>query len=168
MRITTLVLSLALMTSAVAAQSGAIATWLPLAEQETGAAQFELGMRYSNGDGVPEDHAEAVKWFRKAAEQGLATAQSNLGVMYANGEGVPEDDVAAYMWFNLAAAQGVDDARKNRDTVKKRMTREQIAEGRRLSREWKPKPDEALPFTPPTLPEFVPPPLPPAGEPGRP
>jgi uncharacterized protein len=27
---------------------------------------------YDNGEGVPENDAEAVKWFRKAAEQGLA------------------------------------------------------------------------------------------------
>jgi hypothetical protein len=43
---------------------------------------------YDNGEGVPENDAEAVRWFRLAAEQGNALAQSNLGVMYANGEGV--------------------------------------------------------------------------------
>ena len=38
---------------------------------------------YANGEGVPEDHAEAVRWFRLAAEQGDAEAQYNLGLMYA-------------------------------------------------------------------------------------
>ena len=61
---------------------------------------------YDNGDGVAEDDAEAVKWFRLAAEQGLANAQHNLGVMYDNGEGVPQD-VAA---FRLAADQGFAEA----------------------------------------------------------
>jgi TPR repeat protein len=27
---------------------------------------------YANGEGVPQDYAEAVKWYRKAAEQGNA------------------------------------------------------------------------------------------------
>ena len=56
--------------------------------------------------------------------------------MYANGEGVPEDYVLAYMWWNLAAAQGYEDAQGNKDRLEQRMTREQIAEAQRLSREW--------------------------------
>ena len=39
-------------------------------------------------NGVPEDDAEAVKWFRKAADQGDAHAQYNVGVMYGR-EHVP-------------------------------------------------------------------------------
>ena len=50
---------------------------------------------YANGQGVPEDDAEAVRWYRLGAEQGDAAAQSNLGVMYATGQGVPEDDAEA-------------------------------------------------------------------------
>ena len=34
---------------------------------------------------MPQDYAEAVRWYRKAADQGDADAQSNLGGMYANG-----------------------------------------------------------------------------------
>ena len=34
---------------------------------------------YRNGQGVTQDNAEAVKWYRKAAEQGYAAAQFNLG-----------------------------------------------------------------------------------------
>ena len=44
---------------------------------------------YYQGQGVPQDYAEAVSWYRLAAEQGNATAQSNLGAMYDNGRGVP-------------------------------------------------------------------------------
>ncbi len=40
---------------------------------------------YANGQGVPQDYAQAVAWYRKAAEQGYAKVQTNLGVMYANG-----------------------------------------------------------------------------------
>jgi hypothetical protein len=65
---------------------------------------------YSDGEGVPQDDKEAVKWFRLAAETGLAQAQYNLGVMYGDGEGVPQDDKEAVKWYQLAAEQGVTEA----------------------------------------------------------
>ena len=48
---------------------------------------------YDRGERVPQDYAEAIKWYRKAAEQGYASAQYNLGIMYDDGEGVPQDYV---------------------------------------------------------------------------
>ena len=56
--------------------------------------------------------------------------------MYTLGFGVPEDDLLAYMWLNLAAAQGIVDAQRGKDPLEQQMTREQIAEAQRLSREW--------------------------------
>ena len=56
-------------------------------------AQFNLGLMYDNGDGVPEDNREAVKWWTLAAEQGYVNAQNALGWMYRMGAGVPNDDV---------------------------------------------------------------------------
>ena len=44
--------------------------WLPLAEQGNAKAQFNLGLMYNNGQGVPQDYKEAVKWYRLSAEQG--------------------------------------------------------------------------------------------------
>ena len=40
------------------------------------------------------------------------------------------------MWYNLAAAQGNEDAESGKAGIERRMTREQIAEGQRLTREW--------------------------------
>ena len=40
-----------------------------LAEQGYADAQFNLGSMYRKGEGVPENDAEAVKWYRKAADQ---------------------------------------------------------------------------------------------------
>ena len=68
---------------------------------------------YDNGEGVPKDDAEAVRWYRLAAAQGYALAQLNLGLMYANGEGVPEDDAEAVRWYRLAAEQGYATAQFN-------------------------------------------------------
>ncbi len=90
---------------------------------------------YANGEGVPENDAEAVKWYRKAAEQGDASAQLNLGFMYYKGTGVPENDVKAYQWFSLAAAQGNSTAQSNKPIIAKLMTPAQIAEAQRLSTE---------------------------------
>ena len=84
----------------------ALEEFMPLAIQGNSSAQNNLGVMYDNGQGVPEDDKEAVKWYRLAAEQGSASAQYNLGFMYANGEGVPEDDKEAVKWYRLAAEQG--------------------------------------------------------------
>ena len=83
------------------------------AEAGDAEAQFNLGVLYNNGDGVPQDDAEAVRWYRLAADQGYADAQYNLGVMYATGEGVPQDDAEALRWYRLAADQGHAGAQHN-------------------------------------------------------
>ena len=41
---------------------------------------IRLGLMYHFGQGVPQDDAEAVSWYRKAAEQGHAGAANNLAV----------------------------------------------------------------------------------------
>jgi uncharacterized protein len=87
-----------------------------------------------------------VRWCRLAADQGDAFAQSNLAALYYRGEGVPQDKVHAYMWFDLAAAQGNQNAVRNRDAAARLMTPAQIAEAKKLAREWKPatQPTEQL------------------------
>ncbi len=50
--------------------AAALREWRPLAEQGYAGAQFYLGVMYATGRGLPQDYAEAVKWYRKAAEQG--------------------------------------------------------------------------------------------------
>jgi hypothetical protein len=52
----------------------------------------------SNGRGVPQNNAEALKWLRLAAAQGDAEAQNNLGSMYGSGRGVPQDYAEALKW----------------------------------------------------------------------
>ena len=76
------------------------------AEAGEAQAQFNLGVRYTFGEGVPQDYGEAVAWYRRAAEQGHAVAQYGLGVLYGTGEGVPQDYVEAVAWYRRAAEQG--------------------------------------------------------------
>jgi TPR repeat protein len=95
--------------------------------------QYNLGVMYENGHGVPENDAEAVKWYRKAAEQGHESAQSNLGVMHFNGDGVPENNIHAYVWLSMAKTQGSADAASNLDILKPQMTKQQIAQGQAIA-----------------------------------
>ena len=61
---------------------------------------------YEHGDGVKQNMAEAVKWYRQSADQGFVPAQFGLGVCYENGAGVNQDKVEAVKWYRKAAEQG--------------------------------------------------------------
>ena len=84
----------------------ALREWRPLAEQGDARAQYNLGVLYRKGRGVPQDDVQARQWYEKAAAQGQAKAQYNLGTLYLNGSGVPKDYQQALRWFRMAADQG--------------------------------------------------------------
>jgi TPR repeat protein len=77
-----------------------------LAENGNPIAQYNVGCCYVNGDGVTQDLAEAVKWFRKVADQRFMQGQYRLGLHYAIGAGVAKDYTEAAKWFRKAADQG--------------------------------------------------------------
>ncbi len=93
-----------------AARAGDYATalreWRPLAEAGNRDAQFNLGLIYENGLGVPADGAEAARWYRRAAEQDDRAAQAYLAEMYAKGLGIERDDIEALRWYRRAAERG--------------------------------------------------------------
>lgn len=101
------------------------------AEQGHAGGQYSLAVLYVLGRGVPRDLAQALQWYRRAADQGNAQAQYHLGTRHRDGDGLPLDLVEAHKWLSLAAAQGLPDAARARDELKRKMTREQIAESRR-------------------------------------
>ncbi len=104
-------------------------------------AQRVLGSRYRDGQGVPQDYAQATSWYRKAALQEDLSAQINLAQMYSQGLvprslychfdfseancedaqatlGLDEDvylrhgcKEAAAYWYSRAAQQGSDTAK---------------------------------------------------------
>ena len=55
---------------------------------------------------MTQNHAESMRWFRKAADQGDALAQRILGLAYNLGEGVPQSYAEAVRWSRKAADQG--------------------------------------------------------------
>ncbi len=78
-----------------------------LAGRGNAEAQFNVGIIYDYGHGVPADYARAMNWYRKAAEQGFDAAQFNLGFMYDYGQGIPAENYAeAAKWYRKAAEQG--------------------------------------------------------------
>jgi uncharacterized protein len=80
----------------------------PLAEQGDDVAQFDLGVMYNEGRGVPRDYVQAAKWYRRAAIQGNADAQFNLGMLYEH-----HRYTEAAKWYREAADQGLEDAQLN-------------------------------------------------------
>ena len=62
---------------------------------------------------MPQDYAEAMKWFRKGTEQGDAGAQTSIGMMYDYGNGVPVDYAEAARWYRKAADQGQSRGQRN-------------------------------------------------------
>ena len=69
-------------------------------------AQYDLGERYYDGNGVSENPEKAVYWYKKAADQGHLEAQYSLGWCYKNGEGVATNFTLGAEWLKKAAQRG--------------------------------------------------------------
>jgi Ankyrin repeats (3 copies)/Sel1 repeat len=109
------------------------------AEAGDSRAQHALGWTYARGKYVPQNYAEAAKWYRKAAEQGHRAAQLNLGSLLAKGQGVGQDLTEAYKWVALARRPGPfggyfvsDAATQYLPQLMALMTPDQIAGGQKL------------------------------------
>jgi TPR repeat protein len=78
-------------------------------------AEFNLALLYSRGEGVAQDHKQALAYCLKAAQHGeppmLARAQCRLGECFERGWGTAVDLNAARSWYAKAAAQGDEEGR---------------------------------------------------------
>lgn len=119
----------------------ALKEWQPLADSGSAAAQFNLGLLYYDGHGVPQNYSEAKRWFERAANQGYAKAQHNLGAMYGSGKGTNRDYVLAYKWLSICSAAGEESCLGQRDLVAKKLKRSKLEEAQRLAKEWKALPE---------------------------
>jgi len=70
------------------------------------AAEFEIGVRFADGRGIPQDWTAASEWFERAAKQGLVPAQFRLAGLYEKGLGVKKDVEAARRLYLSAAEAG--------------------------------------------------------------
>ena len=85
-------------------------------------AQWQMGVRYHNGEGVARDDTQAVQWFQLAAEHGNLAAQGALGAYYWRGRGVPADLSRAYIWSAIAMAQGDEISKSRIEGLSSQMT----------------------------------------------
>src|SRR4051812_22830785 len=70
------------------------------------AAEYEVGARYVDGRGVPQNAMEAAVWLQRAADAGFAPAQFRLASLYEKGEGLKKDVQAARRLYLDAAQKG--------------------------------------------------------------
>ena len=69
-------------------------------------AQMVLAKWCFNGDILPNDHAEAARWYEMAAKQGNAEAMMALAQMLNEGDGIPKDVRKGCEWYVAAARKG--------------------------------------------------------------
>jgi uncharacterized protein len=71
-------------------------------------ALTSVGWFYQKGWGVPQDDAEAFRWYRRAADKDYAPATTDLASLYEKGKGTPRDFAAALKWYQAAWEHGAD------------------------------------------------------------
>jgi TPR repeat protein len=105
------------------------------ANQGNADAQYLLGHMFEDAKGVPQDYAQAGRWYRAACEHrpdygGAGQGCNSLGVLYLTGHGVKQSRVEAYKYFKLGTASEYLSA------VKSQMSEAEIAEAERQASEW--------------------------------
>ena len=80
--------------------------WCTEASEGDAEAQSWLGMMYLNGQGLPQDDFEALRWFRLAAAQGDLDGIAGLADLSRRGQAVERDEAEADRLYRLAAEQG--------------------------------------------------------------
>ena len=69
-------------------------------------AQYELGMKYYDGNGVSKNYATAFQYLKPLADAGYTKAYFPVAEMYHGGRGVAKDRDAAEAWYTKAANAG--------------------------------------------------------------
>jgi GAF domain/Sel1 repeat/PilZ domain len=117
-------------------QAESLADLRSAAGQGDADAQWQMGVRYHNGEGVPRDDTQAMQWFLRAAEQGHVIAQATLGAYYWAGRGVPQDLSKAYFWSALALAEGDENSKSRLEGLASQMTQTQVSAARQQAEVW--------------------------------
>jgi len=118
------------------AQAKTLADLRKRANEGDADAQWQMGVRYHNGEDLPRDDAQAMQWFLRAAEQGHVTAQATLGAYYWAGRGVLPDLSKAYVWSAIALAQGDVNSKSRLEGLASQMTRVQVSAARQQAGAW--------------------------------
>ncbi|AWT60220.1 MAG: Secretory immunoglobulin A-binding protein EsiB [Candidatus Moanabacter tarae] len=76
-----------------------------LAKKDIRWAQYNMGVIYEEGRGVPTDMKEALIWYKKAADNGHNKAQFRIGKFHQDAYFGKPDFKAAVKWYKKAANQ---------------------------------------------------------------
>lgn len=99
-------------------------------------ADYQLGKCYERGLGVKRDLLEAYSHYKRAAEKGHMIAMNLLGVYFAEGdEETGGNDRMALVWFYVASRKGSKSARRNVETMKSKLSAEDVEQALKLGRE---------------------------------
>jgi TPR repeat protein len=121
--------------------AGAVRIWLPLAEKGDVNAQYNMGVMYDLGHGVPMNKAEAAAWYRKAANKGYGTAMVNLSNLIAEHARGSGELIPAYMWLVVASNRDPisrKDALHNMGILSGHMSRADVRQAEEFARGWTP------------------------------
>ena len=114
------------------------------AHRGDGRAEFNLGMKYRSGEGLPQDYDKSFCWIHRSAEHGNIMGWISLGMSYRMGQGVARDDIESYKWFYLANRQypaGAPEefrryAQEYLASVARSMSADQIAAAKTRADDW--------------------------------
>ena len=96
-------------------------------------AQYKVGLAYAYGQGVEKDPVLATEWYEKSAAQGYALAQRTLATLYmSNHEGIEQNKPLALAWYDILADGGNAMDVYKRDTLRDKLTQDEIDEANRL------------------------------------
>jgi TPR repeat protein len=109
MKIITLILYILLTTNTYAAATDAQREeFINDCENNNSVACFNMGLMYSNGDGVTKDDTKALEFYTKACDRNYAKACSNAALLYEESPTLQTDMKKAFKLYNKAC--GGDDA----------------------------------------------------------
>ena len=101
-------------------------------------AVFLIGVMHFEGRGIPKDCSEAAKWFHHAAEMGDVDAQLSLGLQYLKARVCR--GTTCWRICGSTSRPRMAGWKAGRDIASLAMSRDQLAEAHRLTRDWKPSP----------------------------
>lgn len=107
-----------------------------LANQGDPRAEYTLGRRYANGDGVPQDYRAAKDWYLAAAQQGHIAAQGKVAFCFWSGKGTEQNYAKAYYWALLAQAGGDKTAPQLVMTSAARLSPAEIQAEQKQANQW--------------------------------
>jgi len=100
-------------------------------------SQTNLALMLFNGEGIPKDTIEALKWFRLAAEAGEPSAQQSMGAILSRRSN-PADRIQSLTWFIILSKHDPEST-DWADRIAKTLTTTQVQTARAEAAAWQPR-----------------------------